>query len=408
MTHLMPLAERWLQDIAGQLDPETADLYRMHFRAHLVPHFGTLDGITPEALGEYTRKRLKVVKRRTLSKERSTLRGFLAWCEETGLIADAPELPKLPRKAQGTPYAVRRRGKATWLEPEECWRLVAALPLWSEPRGGSKPYPIQARYVVMLEYGLRPATLDALSVPEHYQRGATHLAITDLIDKVRFGRDLPLGDRARAALDSVLPTRGLIFGKHNYRRHLERAAAKVLDPARARTFTAYDLRHARATELAGTGDLPGAQYILGHKRLETTGIYVRPGIRAAQRALDKASGTVTRQSRGLVTVQIHEQFPAGAKRGSRTPKPVKALEPESSVPELVSAATSLIRCARDGVCVDATELYAFARLALESTELGRLALAVLDGGAFAPMRAVELATLIVESAGTAATEGAES
>jgi hypothetical protein len=64
--------------------------------------------------------------------------------------------------------------------------------------------------MVAFETTLRPSTLNALSVPEHYTRGASTLAITDSIDKARFGREVPLSEDARAALDAVIPEAGLI------------------------------------------------------------------------------------------------------------------------------------------------------------------------------------------------------
>ncbi len=217
------LLEYWLADLV--VDTETVDLYRLHWRAHLAPHFGALDGITTAKIGEYGRRRLREVKRTTVQKERSTLRGFLAWCVEREYLQDPPKLPELPRRATGTPFAQRRRGAATQLSPEQCRALLEALPRWSTPRRGRPPFVVRARFVVAYETTLRPATLDALSVPEHYSRGADTLRITDDIDKARFGRELPLTAAARAALDSVARD-GVIFGRHDYRDQLSKAARK--------------------------------------------------------------------------------------------------------------------------------------------------------------------------------------
>ena len=64
-----------------------------------------------------------------------------------------------------------------------------------------------------------------------------------------------------------------------------KAAAKVLPPEKAKTFTAYDLRHARATQWAETGNLVGVAYLLGHKQVTTTNKYARPNWAAATRVL---------------------------------------------------------------------------------------------------------------------------
>src|SRR5690606_17190467 len=124
----------------------------------------------------------------------------------------------------------------------ECARVIAALPQWTRPRGDAPSFAVRARFVVAWETALRPATLDALSVPEHYSRGADSLQISDEIDKARFGRVLPLTDAARAALDGVCRSGhvGLIFGCHDYRWQLAKAALSVLPPSKARTFTGYD------------------------------------------------------------------------------------------------------------------------------------------------------------------------
>jgi integrase len=113
---------------------------------------------------------------------------------------------------------------------------------------------VRARYRVMYETSLRPETLDLLSVPEHFTRGATHITITDEIDKARFGRQLPLTRAARAALDAVCPDVGLVFGHFTNRKALRAAALKAgIDAARAGKVTPYDFRRATLTHLADAG-----------------------------------------------------------------------------------------------------------------------------------------------------------
>lgn len=278
------LSNRWLADMQGSLDPRTIGLYRLHFTAHLIPHFGAAQGIVKASIAEYGRERLRVVKRATVQKERSTLRSFLAWCHEQGYLSELPDFPDLPRRATGTSFHRRRRGKPTELSPQECSALIAALPEWAVSKKTGR-FPVRARFKFMFETSLRPATLDALCVPEHYSRGAETLRISDEDDKARFGREVPLSAEARAALDAVCPDAGSIFGTHDYREQLKRAAEKVLPPHKAATFCAYDFRHGRLTQLAETGNLPGVAYLAGHKRVTTTSIYVKPGARAAKAVL---------------------------------------------------------------------------------------------------------------------------
>jgi integrase len=413
---LSVLADKWLEDIASTIDPDTAGLYRLHMRTHLCPHFGDdPHAVRSASIAEYGRSRLRVVKRTTLQKERSTLRGFMAWCEEQGYLLESPEFPKLPRKATGTAFAVRRRGKATDITPEECERLIAALPQWSRPRAGQPSFPVRARFVVAYETALRPATLDALSCPEHYARGSETLVITDEIDKARFGRTLPLTGAARTALDSVCRAGrpGPIFGSHDYRWQLRKAAkATGLPTHKLRTFAAYDFRHARLTELAEGGNLTGVAYLAGHKRVTTTSIYVRPGLRAGERALEQAE-------------RSRDSHPAFLVGGAKLPI-LKALceEEDSNLHAVSGASTSIHRrsahqlgahaarseavailaAAASGEDVSEERVRALALAAIALTPTGRLALAVLEGGPFAPRRVIELARALADGLATARSE----
>lgn len=395
-TTLAGLLDEWRAAMVNQVGAGTVDMYATHC-AHLVRHFGSAEAITKAGIADYGRKRLGQVMRKTLQKERSTLNGFLAWCEERGYLHEAPEVIALPRRATGTRAQPVR--KVTVLTPDEARALVAHLPQWTSSRRDVRAFPVRARFVVAFETALRPATLSALSVPEHYTKGATALVITDEIDKARFGRELPLTERARVALDTVAPARGLIFGSHDYRHQLERAAKKALEPERAATFSAYDLRHSRATEwVEQSGDIAGTAFLLGHRHVTTTDRYTHPGPRAGKRVLDAASVSPTGKERIPVgDVQRLDIITVRAKKRTRTSTPFRVLEPESDARTALSdRAKTLLHAAASGQHVDNSELYDFARAALSTTEIGRIALAVLDGGAFSRARAVELARMLAE------------
>lgn len=400
---LEALVREWVESLTGQVKANTAELYQLHWTAHLLPFFQNPTAIGSDSIAAYSRQRLTKVKRKTLLKERCSLRAFLEWSREVGYLEEAPAIPPLPRRAKGTAYEVRRRGRATRLEPDEARALIAALPRWSKPTTGER-YPVRARFELMYETALRPSTLDALSVPEHYRRGDDCLIVTEDIDKSAFGRELPLTERARLALESVAPAAGVIFGRHDYRCLLERAAGRVLDPDRARTFTAYDLRHARLTQLAEHGDLPGVAYVAGHRDVNTTGIYVHPGLRAAKRVLDQAGGVPTSPGRELVGIPVEALFtPPVRRRGLEPPRGVTPLEPESTrgdserpPQDLQLLADAIVGAAACGRELPADRLRSFALAAIASTEAGRLALAVLDGGDHAPRRALELVRLLSE------------
>jgi len=277
--------------------------------------------------------------------------------------------------------------------------LLASLPAWSIPRGGRDAFPIRARFIVAYETSLRPATLDALSVPEHWSRGRASLTVTDAIDKARFGREVPLTAAAVAALESV-GRRGLIFGAHDYRHQLEKAAKQVLPAQKAKTFCAYDFRHARLTEIAEK-NLLAAQYMGGHKKVTTTAIYVRPSLRAAKKTLAELEAPSIEVLAGLHPWRFESSPSHNQRHHSRNGSPASNADlPAGVAPAdaLRRAALALLEVAADEAEVELAQLRAFARAALESTELGRLALGVLDGGAHAPRRALELAQLVAATA----------
>lgn len=276
---LQQVGASWLTEVDGaMLDPETAKTYAIYLSAHLGPWFGTLEGVTTARASEYVARRLRQVKGSTVRKELSCLRGLLAWAVERRLVPSAPALPSVPKRAAGTAHAGGRRTK-TPLSPAEVQRVIAALPLRSKIGG----WPVRDRYTVAYETQLRPATLDELSVPEHYTKGARYLRIRATDDKGRYERLVPLTKAAREALDRVCPKAGPIFGRHRCRHLIKAAARAALPRDKAKTFFQYELRAAGITHaLERTGNLPGVQYLAGHKHASTTARYVRETLRAAE------------------------------------------------------------------------------------------------------------------------------
>lgn len=280
---LVEIAATWIADIDGELDPATLETFLIYAR-HFQAFFGSMSGITDASCAQYSRERLRKVKRQTVRKELSALRRFVRWCVQQGVLSREPTIPSPPPRATGTAYFKRRRSNATVITPAEALAIIGAVPEWSRKPGG-EPFPVRARIRFEWETALRPKTIDNLNVPEHYTRGAATLIITDEIDKARFGREIPLTAGARAAIDSVCPDVGVIFGRHHCRDRLTAAARAVLPPEKAATFTPYDLRHSRATEWAESGNLVGVAFLLGHKHISTTNRYTRPNEAAARRVL---------------------------------------------------------------------------------------------------------------------------
>jgi integrase len=277
------VAASWLADVESTLDPDTVELYGLHVRAHLAPFFVTLDQISNrDKCEDYSLARLKRVQSMTVRKELTTLRGLAAWAFKKRYLPEMPNIPGVPVRVTGKRHKQGRKGPRPPLSPAEVRKLLAAFPARS--RGG---WPIRARFVVAYETSLRPSTLDALSVPENYHKGSKQIRVWFEDDKGRYERSVPLSREARKALDAVCPDAGPIFGKHDYRPHIERAVKK-LPPEKAAVFTGQHLRGARITHwLEETGNLPGAQYLAGHKRSSTTDKYAQATLRAAEAVIQR-------------------------------------------------------------------------------------------------------------------------
>lgn len=248
---------------------------------HWLPHFEAMHNFTDSMADAYMRKRLGSVQGSTVRKELTALRQFLVWAQAAGFVPRAVKVPSVPKRAIGTKFARRRRAGAIELSPVECKAMLAELPEWSTSRKVAR-FPIRARFMVGYETGLRPSALDSLEAGVHYRKGSSTIMVTPELDKNRWGRELPLSAEARAALDAVCPADGVIFGKHDYREHLKAAAALALPPERAEIFCGAHLRSAMIThKLEATGNLPGVQYLAGHKLATTTAGYAKASMRAA-------------------------------------------------------------------------------------------------------------------------------
>ena len=74
------LVGQYLVDISAELAPETVATYQGYFVKNFAPRFDALGSITSSAMQDYSRARLRQVKRGTVCKELSAMRGFLKWC----------------------------------------------------------------------------------------------------------------------------------------------------------------------------------------------------------------------------------------------------------------------------------------------------------------------------------------
>lgn len=286
---LNELTAKWIEDFEKAHPTGTPDIYD-GYAARWESEIGpTLGHLTDEANCErFMLSRLTAVVKETVKKEMSAIRTFLRWCVLNNYLSEKtmPRVPSPPKHSTGV-RATKRKEQATPMDHVQARAFCDALPLLStrSVRGETeKPFPVRARFIVMWETGLRPATLDKISAPRHYSRGLTHLHITADIDKARYDREVKLSTRAREALDSVCPDEGLIFGKHDYRKIIAAAKTKAGSP---KTFSPYDLRHGRATDLLARGaSLSGVGFVLGHKQATTTNRYLRMSQREGDKAIE--------------------------------------------------------------------------------------------------------------------------
>ncbi len=295
------IGSEWIADLDGAIDQQTIDKYDQYVDAWS-GFFVTVAGLTGPSIEDFWRARLREVKRKTVMKQLYALNGFLGWLKAAGALEELPSYSMPPKTSTGTPG--REQIETVPLSEAEVDLILAALPEWSEKarRYGTK-WRVRDRLTVAWETALRPATLDAIEAPRDFSRGTATLRIRDEDDKARFGREVPLSAAARAALDRSAPDVGSIFGpveSHNATDYLRAAAADAgLPLEKATKVKPYDLRHARLTLLAESGNLVGVAFLAGHKAITTTNRYVHGHAAAAAAVLaGAAKGTDTGREKG--------------------------------------------------------------------------------------------------------------
>ena len=232
------------------------------------------------AIEQYKEHRLGQVQATTLRGELRALRRLHRWIKKRKLLSALPEVPKVPKRAIGTPHKSGKR-KIIKLSPAEMDAILAHLPEVTR-----KGYPVRDFVTFVRETSLRPSTVFGLRAPHDYEPGARLLRIRGENDKARFGRGVPTTDRARKALDSRFPCDGTIFPEFDCRDALREAAlAAGISAHRASKVSIYDFRHGRGTEWGRTGNLIGIAYLMGHKHVTTTKEYLHSNLEEAQAVL---------------------------------------------------------------------------------------------------------------------------
>ena len=289
------LFEQWKRE-AGGVSAAWWQTRAYHF-ASITRHFGTVAGLMSEALHvTFKRDRLQAVSRGTHKKERSTLASLFEWLETKPWGFRAVALPRLGKKDRGT-RDVNRKAASVDMSEAEVEALIVHLPVATSRarREGTPIRPIRDAVLVEWDTGLRPITIERLSVPEHWQTERPgELFISAAIDKEEYERTIPLTPRLAALFArraAKLPNgRGLLFGEYQraLRPHWYKAAkAAGIDERRANKISVYDFRHAAGKRfLDATGNIRGTAFMLGHKNATSTHRYTKPDKPAADRLVD--------------------------------------------------------------------------------------------------------------------------
>jgi site-specific recombinase XerD len=279
---LSDVAVDWIDSQKGVMGDNTLEIYSIYFE-HLAPHFPSLNEVTTTLCKEYMTARLQEVLAPTVRHELSALRVLVTWASEKGLIGDAPFIPSVPKRVLGTPYKKKRRCKPDQHPVEDIEKFLAALPVHTSKLGFVRP-----RFVLQYEMCLRPSLVDRLEFPKHWTKGSDYLDLDASIMKGRRPSRKRLTARAKACLEEACPAKpGPIFGSHDYRETVIKAA-EVLPTEKRERFTTAHLRSAGLSHFLEAGaSLSAAQHLADHLHATTTDRYLRTSEAALTKELER-------------------------------------------------------------------------------------------------------------------------
>jgi integrase/recombinase XerC len=238
----------------------------------------------------------------TVARKLSTLRTFFRLLLRRRKVTSSPVAAlRGPKRAQRLPAFLAR---------DEAARLLDGAP------GGDSPAPTvaaerardQALFEVLYGGGLRVSEACNLDLADVSADGAGgRLGVRQ--GKGRKDRIVPIGSKARAAIDAYLPLRPALLGRgaaapealfvtRSGRRLGTRQARRQLAARELATgvkrVSPHALRHSFATHLLGEGaDLRSIQELLGHASLRTTQRYARVDIDHLMAVYDRAHPRAT-------------------------------------------------------------------------------------------------------------------
>jgi integrase/recombinase XerC len=260
------------------------EAFRLFLREELKwPAAGLLEGIDNLVLRRYLATLHKLNKKSTIGRKLAALRTFFRYLVREGVLKVNPgELVATPKQEKYLPRT---------LTVDETFALM-------EQGGGADLLALRDRAIVETLYscGLRVSELTGLNI------GSVdlHEGLVRVLGKGRKERIVPVGRKAREALEDYLKARGNpadaepLFLNHRGGRLTVRSVernlkVRLLKAGILKGATPHALRHSFATHLLdGGADLRAIQELLGHASLSTTQKYTQVSVDHLMHTYDQA------------------------------------------------------------------------------------------------------------------------
>lgn len=238
--------------------------------------------ITPTDLREYKRWMVTYCgfKPNSINRRLTTLKSFIHWAAEAGLVTDARAL-KIPKAEREERYGPR------WLDRREQNKLLRVVERADQPRD-------LAIIKLLLNTGLRVQELCALTwrdVMLSERRGT----LTVRSGKGGKRRQVPLNQSARSALlatgyrESIGRRAHIFAGQRGplTPRGVQNLLSKYTAAAELEEVSPHTLRHTFCKNLVDAGaGLEKVAALAGHESLETTRRYCEPSLKDLERVVE--------------------------------------------------------------------------------------------------------------------------
>jgi len=270
--------ETFLAELAVQrrASPHTVDAYRRDLArlAALAAGADPASLLAPQLRRGLMQLHARELAPRSIARTLSAWRSYYAWLARRGAIAQNPaDGLRAPKRARTLPKALG---------------IDQAAALLDRPAGGAGDDPLRVRDTAMFELfyssGLRLSELVGLDWPGGLDLAAGEVTVTG---KRRKTRKVPVGDKAKQALEAWLALRGgiaaegepaLFLGRNGTRLTPRQVQGRLAQWAQRQGVGVHVhphmLRHSFASHvLQSSGDLRAVQEMLGHASIAATQIY---------------------------------------------------------------------------------------------------------------------------------------